>query len=361
MKTQILFPTFFIVAIFTSVSWSYGQDSNILTGAPASTPAIALVCSGNDDALHPLPGETYAYTIATTPEAIGTVHWFVTDANAVLTDIGTLTTNRDLVNGTYVLDATPGVYDVPGNTAKTINVSWKSFNGNVNEVLLVAYVTGALNCADNIDVFRIIPSFGFTLDIAGLLNGGGLGNEECISPVVSATYNGGTNLTMDYGDNYVFFSVNAANFVNSWMPTFTSAVTGGSVAGAVEWAYPADAIANDDWNPATEAVVAQDASGVVGPLGECIVLRVQIVHNAIENNAIAGAPVVTVGVNGVMYDPVSTGYGVATNADLDEPLAAGPCVNNITDEATYTLTPRPALVDATVPVSAIDPGFEPKN
>jgi len=355
---------FTLALIFAGSNQSYGQYVNYMTGAPTCTPAIPLGCTTTDDALHPLPGKSYTYTITTDPLAVGNVHWFVTDQSDVITStvLGTpvLQPTRDGVNGTYVLTATAGVYDTPG-AAKTIDISWKSFDGATNEVLLVAYVTGAAGCSDNVEVYRIEPTFAFTLDVAGLLDAGGLGAEECISPVESAIYTGGTDLTMDYGENWVFFSVNAANFVDSWEPTFSAVAANGSTIGTIEWAYPADAVSGTaaGWHASGAPVQASaGAGGAVGTAGECIVVRVQVDHAGVEHDNLVAPEVVTLSIDGVMYDPATTGYANGALADLDEPASAGACVNNITDEADYTLTPRPALTDVT-PVVA--PGFEPKN
>ena len=65
----------------------------------------------------------------------------------------------------------------------------------------------------------------FTVDILALMIDGtdGINGwcEECVSPVESATYAiGDVGLTVDYGENYVFFGVNAANFTGSWASNF---------------------------------------------------------------------------------------------------------------------------------------------
>ncbi|WP_319500087.1 hypothetical protein [uncultured Draconibacterium sp.] len=359
MKKQILFLTVFVAALLAGMN-SYGQYVNSMTGAPTCTPAVPLSCLSDADELHPLPGEVYTYTITTDPATVGDVHWFVTDESDIITSatLGTpvLQPNRDVVDGDYILTASAH-YDTPG-ASKTIDISWKTFDTS-NEVLLVAYVEGAAGCSDNVEVYRIEPSFSFTLDVAGLLDAGGLGAEECISPVESAVYDG-TNLTMDYGENWVFFSVNAANFVDSWEPTFSAVAANGSTIGTIEWAYPTDAQANTNWNVSGTPVDAVVAGGAVGAGGECIVVRVQVDHGSVEHNNTTAAEVVTLSIDGVMYDPATDGYGNAALADLDEPASSGACVNDVTDVATYTLTPRPALVDA-IPDTPNPTDFEPKN
>lgn len=356
MKKQILFlATFTLALIFAGTNWSYGQYKNFMDGAPSCATSVPLGCATTDDGLHPLPGKSYAYTITTDPVTVASVLWFVTDESDIITypaGAPVLQPNRDAINGTYVLNATAAAYNVPANTAKTINVSWKSFDPVAHKVVLVAYITGAAGCSDNVEVYKIEPTFAFTLDVAALLDAGGLGAEECLSPVEEAIFDG-TNLTMNYGENWVFFSVNAANFVGSWKPAFTAAAANGSTTGTIEWAYPADAQANANWHATGDPVNASVASGgAVGASGECIVVRVQVVHANVEH----GEPndeVVTLSIDGVMYDSATSGYGNGSLADVDD--NAGTCVNNISDTKTYTLTARPKATTVT-PIP-----FVPKN
>lgn len=348
---------------------SYGQTYiNYVEGTSAAcTPAVALNCANDDDELHPIPGKTYTYGVTTDPTTVASIHWFVTDVSPVIA-AGVLTPTRDVINGDYILNAGPSLlagsanYDDDANTTAQISIAWKSFNATSNNVLLVAYVSGADGCSDNIEVYKIEPSIGFTLDIAGLLDDGTLGDEECLSPVESATYDGTAgNLATDYGENWIFFSVNAANFVHSWQPDFTTTYTGAGTVSAVEWAYPADALANTNWNAETAPVLAQDASGAVGVDGECIVLRVRIDHGTDELDASVAAAVLTMGVDGIMYDSENANYTNTDLADLDNGATpTDPCLNNVTDEADYTLTPRPSITTNTV-IGTGDLDFEPKN
>lgn len=375
MKKQILFLALFTLALILAGTKSYGQYVNYLTGAPACTPAVALTCTTNADALHPIPGATYDYTVAVNPVAAapsGYVHWFVT-TNSTIIDSPTLGTpvlqaSRDAGDGTgtYILLAEAAKYNLATNVSPTIQISWKYFDGATTQVLLVAYVMDNNGCTNNVEVYRIIPSFGFTLDMAALLDGGALGSSECVSQVESATYTPGTpgNLTMNYGENWVYYSVNAANFVHSWMPEFTVVGytgTGGAAAvptANIQWAYPADAVANTAWNAVTVPVLAKDLSGAVGPNGECIVVRVRIVH---DDDQVLAATTLTLGVDGTMRNPAGAGdYTTAALQDLDNNTGPGACINTVTDQATYTITPRPAITDAIPDVPAVT-NFIPKN
>jgi hypothetical protein len=372
MKKQILILAIFVLAFFASTTVSLAQDLNYI---PATTCApVTLLPCASDDALHPIPGKTYTYSVAVNPGVTtGDVKWFVYNATASGTLItgGSITaavTAAEARGGAsqFLLDADIAKYNV-ANTSGTIDASWQSFDGITNRILLVAYVQGNGSCSDNIEVFRIEPNIAFTLDIAGLMPSGLLpvsGNAvECLTPVQSAVYDG-TNLTMDYGDNYVYFTVTAANFVHSWTPTFSivgKTVTSPLALGDITWAYPAQAVLNaagaatGTWNSATTPILAQAATKAVGAAGECIVVRVHVDHGNNENDAATTPRTVTIGVDGVMYNVPTTDYSNLGLKDLD-PIALAPCTNTVTDQAVYDLTSRPE-VTTTVVVG----GFEPKN
>lgn len=376
MKKQILF-LMSIAAVFMLFSSKVNAQVTELdyidaaaVNCPAPTP---LGNCAADTELNPIPGKTYTYEISVNPAvSSGNIRWYVYNATANGSNIITggsmvaaiAAAEADGGTSQYLLDAEDGVYNLgTGVTQTSIDISWQSFDGSSTQILLIAYVEGEL-CADNIEVWRIEPSFAFTLDIAGLMedgttNYGAAPNaNECISLVEGASYDG-TNLTMDYGEDYIFFVVTAANFVHSWQPTFTikDNTTETTVGvGDVEWAYPDQAIsATGTWNAATDVVLAQDASGAVGDAGECIVVRVYLDHGNAENDAATGRSI-TLGVNGIMYNIPTTDYSNTDLADMD-PGDTAPCTQTDTDKATFDLTPRPEIIEA----NPAAPSFEPKN
>lgn len=368
MKKQILILAMFTLALIFAGPKSYGQDINYLNVGTTDCPVPAVLnCAGaSGSELSPLPGVTYTYTVNVVPgvTAPGYVQWFVTDESALINATGVIPGIMELNDGTspYLLNATALAYNSTTNTASTIDISWKSFNGTANQVLLVAYVkgNGTPGCSDNIEVWRIEPTFAFRLEIAGMLPDGTVpptGNaSECLTPVQSAVYNG-TNLTMDYGDNYVFFVVSAASFVHSWQPTFNVVSTGTAAGlGDLQWAYPSQAIlAAGTWNAATDPVLAQDGTGAVGDAGECIIVRVHLDHGNVENDLLT---TVTLTVDGIMRDVDNNNYTNPAYADLDNGANAGdPCRVGSYDSAVYELTPRPNITE----VNPAAPSFEPKN
>lgn len=388
-----------VLAVFAGLNKSYGQTGDgdptdyvnyiVLptSGTLFCADAVELACADSADALHPQPGISYTYAITVTTPDPKRILWFVTDTTVIIDSLNLLTDVRDPIDGEYVLTA-GGTYNNNTNQTATVDITWKYFSGT-DPVLLVAYVEDANGCTDNVEVYRIEPIFNFTLDIASLDGSGQLNADtaDCVSPVHSAIYNAGTSeLTMDYGENWVFFSVNAANFANSWMPIFQLTYDGGIEDElTLEWAYPTDATADANWNSTTssgtgtgpltftsaDSVGVINASGVADKDGECIVVRVRIDHGNNENNQLDGPTHLTFAVNGTMYDAVATDPAdYYTNHDLDdlgETAANTPCAQvDFDDSIIYTLTPRPAIESATqhdssVPTPTPIQQFEPKN
>jgi len=356
MKKQILFLTFFVAAILAGNN-AFGQvDTPYLDAAPASCPVPTALNCGTASALTPTPGELYQYDISVSDQGNTTITWFVTTETDVIATGGNLTAVREAATGgQYVLSAgtttlagSNATYNDDTNVGDVIEIAWNYFDPGVT-VLLVAYAEDAAGCTDNVEVYRIEPVFNFILEIATLGDGGvvspvaGSSDIDCAFPVQEAIYDG-TNLLMDYGDNYIFYVVTAANWVHSWDPIATAPTSaGGSTIGIVEWAYADEADgAGSVWHSMSDPVLASHYGGAtsVGANGECIVLRVNTDHGNVNESIVAED--YTMGIDGVMYDASAASgaeYSNGNLADLDD-LGSG-CINTNTDEATYVLTPRP--------------------
>ena len=424
MKKQILILTFFVAAILAGMN-SFGQGgdgipaqyikdlSNDLAGCLPPT-ALDPSCAGDIDALHPQPGLPYTYSVTTTDRGgvEDDIHWFVVNYNELLdatagSGLDSLINMRnDMTNnaayidpgngtGDYILDATTGVYNIypngvgtsTGQTANSIDITWKTFDGLTNVVLLVAYVVDDAGCTDNIEVYRILPVFNFTLDIAPVAEASysyidttTAGRpEECVSPIESAVYEPSATplttlgtLNMDYGENYLFFTVTAANFTHSWLPEFTVAYTS-TVSDAIEvdWAYHDDADDPNGWHSTvltggvyvsesaaglkddpvlhsgTNLTAGSETTGADNGTGECIVVRVRIDHGTTENADVTNT--VTLKVNGTMYDAnAADATATYTNTALDD-LHHVDCQQvDFDDVSTYDLTPRPEVTTNTL-------------
>ena len=363
MKKQILFLAFLLAAVFAGTN-AFGQtpttDTDFLDAVPTyCAPYVALTC-GQGDGLTPLPGVEYTYTIGSS--SIGSLHWFVTDDASIISAQGTIAAGIEAADGSspYILSA-DGAYNVITNTTPEVKITWKAFDGATNNVLLVVYNVDAANCTDNMEVYRIAPKYSFTLDIAAIEEdgaNGGPGTEECVNPIQTASYDGTTQtLTVDYGSNYVFFAVNAANWMTSWMPDNFTAVSdiAGSTVTVDGWAYPADAATTGAWNTVgTDDVLASAYPVGISDNGfvaeACIIVRVKVDHTTVVENITANETI-TLTVNGEMTNPDGTSGYDGNFPDLDEPATVGdPCTDDLTtDAADYLITPRPA-VTATDPV-----------
>lgn len=384
----------FLFAGVKSYGQYKGQDNPFLDGEPDCVPAVPLDCASGDNPLSPVPGKDYTYTAndAGTVTTVKDVQWFVYNAtptseggkgpdiivNGSIADA--VDNMEDRNNSQFLLSAEAhyGVATSPDvDGISSITLSWQSFDAEANHILLVAYVTGAEGCSDNIEVFRIKPAFSFTLDVASLMPEGVLNRnkdnniipaEECVSPVWSATYNPSAGvdgqLDMDYGANYLFFSVNAANYVNSWRPKIDALVPENAILGEIAWAYPTDAIANTEWNiadnngvfPVVKPINDADA---VGKDGECIVVRVLVEHGI--NETIVPSTV-TLKIEGLMYNAGSSETDKYELHHLEDGGAGNACINDDPATADYILTPRPKIESTTAnPGGTPDPlPFVPK-
>jgi hypothetical protein len=374
MKKQILFMMFLSLAFVFAGVKSYGQIKGgdlpylgVSIDDIKCVEAGILECAAGDDGLSPIPGKEYTYTANDdgTVTEVASVQWFVYNATPTpsgfgpdIIDGGVLTTNAEPNNGSsqFLLDAhkvgdvtDTTVYNNIANKDVSIEISWQSFDAENNHILLVAYITGKDGCADNIEAYRIKPAFSFTVDLASLNDNGELDGEKCVSDVWSATYNSEEGdygeLNMDYGENYVYFVVNAANYVNSWQPKIGAEHSDGSVISEIAWAYPGEAIDEDftDWNiinPTDSLGAIVEPSGgadAVGADGECIVVRVLVTHGEVEN---AIESTVTLSVEGYMYNADSKAYDLH---HLEDGGDENECIDDQPDTADYILTPRPKI------------------
>lgn len=415
MKKQILFLAMFVLALFAGNSNVFGQAypyKKVPTAAPTCltpTPFTAGVCAASE--LKPVQGEVYKYTVTTTA-ATDKVRWFVvnnkdleaaTPADSLVSKlVGILPTTNTLIDktdgtGNYILNlgTTNNTYNTLGSDP-SIQIAWKYFDGHLpNEVLLVAYVESS--CTNNIAVYRIIPQPAFTIDIASINEAGsnpqGPGsatpNSECVSNIESALYTAADNttpnkeLTVDYGENWMFFVVNGANYIDSWMPQFQLSYAGGTAPVAeASWAYLADATdpASTKWNTLTGSgslaaaattwtsaspVIAGGSAATPGTVGagkvpaaggECIVVRVRLDWGTtIEHDNADGT--LTFAADGIAYDGNNGSGGTFFDDVAFGDLHTGDCKTDgfTNDQVNYIITPRPK-VEAGTPVQETKTG-----
>lgn len=368
MKKQILILVLAIFAIGFS-STAFGQD---LTEPIVCEAAQTIECLPGD-ALHVIPGTPYLYTV-TVPNIeanSGQFVWFVTQDPDFISTGALNTGSAENPNGSGTILAGVGTnggayLDVPaGDGTATIELIWKSFDPTL-DVFVVIQVTGtdAADCpVNNLKVYKILPQNAFTLDIANVDANAttpgalpwGTAISTCVSDIVSASYDDvSETVQYDYGQNYVYYLINAANFSVSYVLNFhIDGVATGEVVTA-EWAYNTGATLT--WTPlaitgtaptqltATTTVLAQATNQTVGSSGECILVRLLIDHTTnvtTFNEGIVAQPIA------MSIDGTTGGALLLPDLHHADGTGCGLPDGYTNDVATHTLRPRPQINAAT--------------
>jgi hypothetical protein len=373
MKKQILI---LIVALFAiSFSTAYGQL------APRTITCLS------SDALHPIAGQPYNYIVdVPTPTGTKAYTWLVTQDQHFI-DNGALTLNREDISGNLLAETGTGYNDDATGT-NTLSLTWKSFAFDpaapVFVVIQVKNDPGSGACVtQNLKVYKISPQNAFTLDIANLLTGGtaqeagtlevgyGTNIDKCIHDIVDAAYdaNSPEGVIYDYGTDYMFFEVVAANFTGSWKPSFTLAGVDVNETVYVEWATdkgftsPHLLTLNTGVWSSTDIYTAVAAGGAVGSAGESIYVRVTLDHSTTTNYQGLTDEVVILAVDGLTnLSAVGSELGDVhfANGTLNAgpPVVCNPLVVDGFDNdlAQQTLKPRPTInTDGTMPTPGLLP------
>ncbi len=366
MKKQI----FILVLAFFALSFSNAY-------AQLVPRAVDPTCLPND-ALHPMAGILYNYIIdVPAPTGSKKFTWFVTQEKNFLVG-GVLTSTREASDGTgtHILTSN-GDYNNANSASTTLPITWKSFTYDATNPVFV--VVQAINddgtCSTkNLKVYKIQPQNGFTLDIANMdkgatpdvagtfLPGYGVDFAKCISDPISAIFdpNAPEGVMYNFGVDYMFFEVVAANFSTEWRPSFT--LTGIDpnetlkveyskdklfpAAGTVTMTGPANSTAIADvLTYTTVNTIAAAGGGTVGATGESIYVRVTLTHTtATLNYQGLTAEVVKLAVDGqtqlALATPLgdvhfSKTVGVGTDCGLEDGFK--------NDIAQQTLNPRPTI------------------
>lgn len=299
MKKQFLLVLILAVIAVSFTNKTFAQTCPVPRG-------VDVTCLPND-AIHPIAGQAYNYIVnVPTPPGTKEYHWFVTTDPAFLNG-GTLTGNREVAGGTYLATTGTG-YNDPATGAATLSLTWKAFAYDpalpVFVVIQVRSTAAGVCTTNNLKVFKIQPVNAFTLDIANVdalgttQAGYGTNIDRCVSDIVSATYdaNAPEGVIYDFGVDYLYYVVTAANFSTEWLPSVQISRNVLATAGAnmgeitdVSWARPGTfPIPAADWTSMTlgggvytapNPIPVLDATGVVGSAGECIVIRVTVDHS----------------------------------------------------------------------------------
>lgn len=344
MKKQLFI---LVLALVAGVTMSFGQTTSSLPSGGAITPPtprgfdVGILTS---DALHPVAGTPYTYSV-TVPNPSGTksYKWIVTQEQTFLTTGVLNTTNAESVGGTHIAAAGAELNATtvePATSGEDIVITWKSFiHDPAKPVFVVIYVENndATCVTQNVKVYQIEPVNSFTLDIAnvqidGTVTAYGTDYSTCVSNIASAVYSAG-GVVYDFGTDYLFYTITAANFTGSWALDMQLAGLASGQTATLDWAY---SNAPNTWTaytlgtPAT--VNAQDPTGTVGAAGECIIVRVTVAH---QKEEVLAAQTVTLSVDGI------------SNTLPDLHYVTGLADGFTNDLANHIMKPRPTIQSTT--------------
>jgi len=342
MKKQILFLVALLLAIFASATMSFGQA--LIGSAPRGINCV-------DDAMHPIAGKKYVYKAAST-QAGNYTFWSTKDMNFIST-VGTTTTTNIATKLTTPADLlTASANYATADATDNVEITWSDviLNGTTTAAPTFVAVNQDGTCANNLKVWSILPIKAFTVDIRNIDNANPTGtskafdatDDQCFDIVRGAKFNPVSSaMEYNFGTQVLYFEVIAANFTNSWTPTFTLSALGNGQTAVIEWAYNAAFT-----NPATPVVVtsgtlsatAVTTAATSTSLGVSIFVRVTITNNTFEGIASMPVSLTVDGVNSVNQWDVENNTLVAAG-----PLCGAGALNDKMDVATQTINPRPTV------------------
>lgn len=363
MKKLILIFAFLALAVFAGVNKSYGQA--LTDGAP-----IGISCT--DDALHPVSGKPYDYSAIVNPTG-GNFLWWATKDPTFISTTASVTTNNlatRLTVGTDLINASAN-YGIAGGAtnSSSVSITWSDailsktdFQGTPDPTgvalspTFVSVLYDNAVCANNLKVYELNPIKAFTVDIRNIEDatmatlGYTVSDTQCIDVVRTANYVAGGTMHYDFGTNTLYYEVIAANFTNSWTPTFTPGTLGnGQTVSSIQWTYDKPSlwvagVPPSGWHAATDVVNTSVANT---SLGVSIYVRFVIANNTFEG--IAAQPV-TLAIDGVN----SVGeWDIENNATGSAVAICNPgTLNDQVDVATQTINPRPSINENVITIPA---------
>jgi hypothetical protein len=345
MKKQISILIMAIIAI--SFSTAYGQAVNNSSGI-SPTP---ITCP--TDPLNPIAGRPYDYSATINP-ANGTTFWYATKSTTFTTAGSRVAVPIPADGASIALGATNYMTTFTGATSPTATqVTWTSagLNGvtNAAPIFMVVEYAGPA-CANNMKVMKIVPKVAFTVDITNLENVSGntlaygAPEDQCFANVTSSSYNSGTGeIDIDYGTNYLYYEVIAANFTDSYSPTFKLTGLSGTQTADIDWGYTKGTY---------DQSLAVGASGASYTSGTATVTT----H---ESNTSVGVSIyvkVTVhnhGFEGLANEPITLAIEAVDavgNSDVLPNCSTPATSAQFEDLATQTLNARPTVAPGTTQI-----------
>ncbi len=337
MKKQILILTFFVLAIFAANTNSFAQAVH------NSDPEALVSCT--NDALHPIAGKAYDYSVTTSPTGGDYLWWATTDTDFITG--GTLN-NGTALTSPDVVATTPANYNT-STTSSTVQLTWgtdvlaTAAAGTPTFVAVHYTPPSGGGCADNFKVYQIEPINAFTVDITNIDDDGlaslayGAAEDQCFDDVQGATWSGGA-MTYDYGTNILYFEIVAANFTGTWTPTFQLTGLDAAQNATIEWDYD-----TSFGSPVTVTSGTASATDVTTNAGDTsngvsIYARVTITNSTFEGLADQNIALAVTGTNSSgQSDVLASDCSDATFADntATQTLNARPTVDDNTDDGTF--------------------------
>jgi hypothetical protein len=203
-----------------------------------------LVCTAGP--LNPIAGGPYYYSATLAPDQ-GSAYWYATTSTQFINN-GNRVATPETSAGNFILADSNYMDNNAGDGSPTkTKITWNAVGLNTVTpatplFVVVDYTAPAsTGCANNMKVYPITPQNGFIVDIYNL-NASfvpqtfGTTLSSCYSNIKSATYSGGAIVT-DYGTNYLYFEVVAANFSSTWTPTLAISGLATGQTATIEWDY----------------------------------------------------------------------------------------------------------------------------
>ncbi len=312
MKKQLFL---LILAIFSTAATSFGQNCG--------------------DALHPMSGKTYTYSVTASP-AGGTFNWYVTsDPNLI--------TGAPLASGDGLLIGGTG-YNTPSSTSASVDITWTSqavtaAKSGTKFYLVVKYTT---DCSNNLKPWVIQPINLFEITVENVKSDGSAYADICRSEIISAIVDPANDqVEYNYGENALYLKVTAKNFTTSWTPTIdiaalNSSLTSPQTIKSIEWSLTTTFTGSSNLNlttgVATTAVPDKGGDNITTGTDEYIYIKIIITDGKFE-----GLADQSIALNISATD-------MASNPDVDvDTNTCTPVAEN--DHVTQVLKARPSITN----------------
>lgn len=364
MKKQIFtFPVMIMALFAISMGTVFGQTKAVHDSDPETNVLTS-------DALHPVAGKKYNYSIQVPSGVTGNYSWWATkDPNFISSQgANNMSAKKLTVGATNDVVAASSAYGASTATSN-VDITWSStlllgtsYQGAVSSksptFVVVQFDPTSGSCANNLKVYELNPKNGFMVDIRNLNNAtfakaaydDNTSIIQCIDKVSKAAYNSATHkMEYEYGTNIFYYEVVASNFSESYKPFLTFKGLDPVQSYKIEWTYKSDFTSLSAYTSGT-TVVATDVTD--NSTGVSIYVKVTVTNNNYEGIA---DKKVTLSLDGQnkdgSWDIVNSTAAETTTADLN-------------DFAVQTLKSRPGVTGtttaATAPINII-PGNESNN